>query len=265
MGAPKRILLLVPALNEEEALSLLLPTIDSAVREVDGEAAFQVVVVDNGSTDSTPAVSRAHGAVVVHEARQGYGAACLAGLAHARKAFPPPRWVVFLDADHGPLGEELGMILAPLLRNEAELVLGVRQGHPGERRPLHARWGTNMMLQMSRFLGGGDHTDLPPFRAIAWAALEALEMDDRTWGWTIQMQVRAHRAGMRVVEVPLAYRPRLAGRSKISGSLSTSLRVGWVMFRTLVRERGRSGSPVWYPERPGAAPPEAGDRTLPGP
>lgn len=257
---PVQILFLVPALNEEEALSLLLPTIGDAVRQVDEKAVFQVVVVDNGSSDSTSAVSRAHGAVVVHEAQHGYGAACLAGLAHAKKALSPPRWVVFLDADHGPLGQELGSILAPLFREEAQLVLGVRQGHPGERRPLHARWGTTLMLGMSRFLGGGDHTDLPPFRAITWSVLEALEMDDRTWGWTIQMQVRAHRAGIRVVEVPVNHRPRLAGRSKISGSLSTSLKVGWVMFTTLLRERGRPGSPGWRPELPGAAPPGEGDR-----
>jgi hypothetical protein len=220
---------LIPALDEEEALPGVLDALPEAVD--------RVVVVDNGSEDRTVEVARAGGAEVVREARRGYGAACLAGLAHL--AADPPEVVVFLDADHTDEPEALPRLVEPVLRGEADLVLGVRRAHHGQTGTLlpHARAGNRLVLGLVGVLFGQRWSDLPPYRAVGWEALRRLEMDDRTWGWTLQMQIRAGVRGLRSREIPLPHRRRVRGRSKISGSLLMSLRVGLRMFATLARER----------------------------
>ena len=200
-------------------------------------------MADNGSTDQTATIARTAGAIVVREPRRGYGAACLAGIAYLSALPTPPATIVFLDADHPEDAERLHLVLDPLAR-DADLALGVRVspgGGTGNRRA-HARWGNRIVLGGARLLFGHPFQDLPPFRAIRFDALERLAMDDRDWGWTLQMQLRAVRHGLEIVEVHAPHLPRAGGRSKISGRLGMSLRVGAKMFYTLAWERLRPGA-----------------------
>lgn len=257
-----RVAALIPALDEEEALPVLLAALPEGLGEV--------VVVDNGSTDRTVEVARAAGATVLHEPRRGYGAACLTGLHHLAGSATPPEVVVFLDADQGNPGA-LVRLVEPILAGEADMVLGVRAG---DRRavPFHARWGNALVLGLTRLLHGARYRDFPPFRALGFQALERLEMDDLTWGWTLQMQLRARHRHLRIVEIPLPHTPRRAGRSKISGTLMGSIRAGSTMLRTVVRERrvaarnrmDRPGTPGAPAAPPAPAPPGAGARSGPG-
>ena len=228
-----RVALLVPALNEEEALPGALGGVPDRVD--------RVVVVDNGSTDRTAEVARALGAEVVTEPERGYGAACLAGIRHLEEVGVSPDILVFMDADGSDDPADMERLVDPIRRGEAQLVLGVRRGVGGDVGTIlpHARLGNRIVLGLTRLLFGRRFRDLPPFRAMRFSALQALEMDDRDWGWTLQMQIRAVRAGLEIREVEVDHRRRTEGVSKISGSLLMSLRVGAKMFWTLGRERLR--------------------------
>ena len=202
-----------------------------------------VVVVDNGSRDGTVEAARAEGAVVVRAIERGYGAACLAGIAWLETMEPPPETVVFLDADHPEDAGNIARLLALLepTSRPVDLVLGVRTGPGGKTGNLrsHANAGNRLVLALARMLFGCRYQDLPPFRAVRFAALRRLAMDDRNWGWTLQMQLRAFRLGLAVAEVNVPHLPRSMGRSKISGRLGSSLKVGAKMIYTLLRERLR--------------------------
>lgn len=230
-----RTAVLIPALNEEDALPAVLRVLPIG-------RLHSVVVADNGSTDGTAGVARAAGAVVVRQEERGYGAACLEGIAHLSSLRRPPDVLVFLDADHPENAERLALVLDPLARG-AELALGVRVGRDGATGNLHAhaRWGNRVVLAAVRLLFGYRFRDLAPFRAIRFDALRRLAMDDRNWGWTLQMQLRAVRARLGIVEVDAPHLPRARGRSKISGRLGVSVRVGAKMFLTIARERLRRG------------------------
>lgn len=231
---PGGFVLLIPALNEEDAIGPLL-------RAIDPGTFTEIVVVDNGSTDDTASRAREAGATVLVEGRRGYGSACLRGLSHVFGLQPPPAGLVFLDADHPEHLDALPDLLRPLASGEADLVLGARvswSGARGNLRP-HARVGNAVILGLSRLLFGLRHRDLGPFRAVSTDCLRRLHMDDRDWGWTLQMQIRAVRAGCIVREIDVPHAPRQQGRSKISGSLVMSLRVGGKMLFTLTRERLR--------------------------
>ncbi|NIR78524.1 MAG: glycosyltransferase family 2 protein [Gemmatimonadetes bacterium] len=228
----------MPALNEEASLPGLLRGLARA-------GVGTVVVVDNGSSDRTATVAAAEGATVLREEERGYGAACIRGIEHLAFGDDPPTALAFVDADARAELAHLSRLVGPVLRDEADLVLGVREGPAGRPGNLHfhARLGNHLVLGCARLLFGLRHGDLAPFRAVRFPSLLALEMDDRNWGWTLQMQIRAHRKGLRVREIAVPHRPRSAGRSKISGSLGASVRVGAKMFYTLLRERFR-GVPV---------------------
>ena len=249
-----RTAVVIPALNEEEALPTVLRALPSDRLQV-------VVVVDNGSTDRTAAVARAEGAVVVREAERGYGAACLAGIAHLSELCPPPAAAVFLDADHPEDAVRIPLLVGPLSRG-ADLALAVRAGPDGKTGNVrvHARWGNRIVLAVARRLFGCRHRDLPPFRAVGFPALDRLAMDDRNWGWTLQMQLRAVRLGLSVVEVEAPHRPRSRGRSKISGRPDMAVRVGAKMFATLLRERVKGPKAGSYRPGPPAPPPSLGGR-----
>jgi len=210
-----RVALVIPALNEEQAIGLVLDEIPAL--------ACETIVVDNGSSDGTAAVARAHGARVVEEPRRGYGQACLTGIAAAGDVDA----IAFLDADHSDYPAQLGAVLAPILAGEADLVIGSRRRGRRARgaHPWHAVLGTRACVLLMNALIGTRATDLGPFRAITTGALRRLDMRDRDFGWTVEMQAKAQRRGLRVVEVPVDYRPRV-GRSKVSGTLSGTLRAG---------------------------------------
>ncbi len=219
-----RIAVIIPALDEEEAIGLVIAEIPPGVGET--------IVVDNGSRDRTAEVARAAGARVVHEPRRGYGQACLAGIAAAEGADV----LVFLDGDHSDFPGQLPEVLAPILAGEADLVIGSRQlgrRQPGAH-PVHAVLGTRLCVALMNRLIGTDATDLGPFRALTAPALRRLHMRDRNFGWTVEMQVKAARQGLRVREVPVDYRPRL-GRSKVSGTLLGSVRAAAKILGTIAR------------------------------
>jgi glycosyltransferase involved in cell wall biosynthesis len=225
----------IPALDEEEALPGVLA-------ELAGTAVRRIVVVDNGSRDRTGEVARAAGAVVVGEARRGYGAACLRGIAACLADAPPPDAIVFLDADGADDPAELPRLLAPLAAGRADLVIGSRvlrgaRREPGALTP-QARAGNLVATLLIRALYGVVHTDLGPYRAIRTDALRALDMRDLDFGWTAEMQVKAIRRGLRVVEVPTAWRRRRGGRSKISGTVLGVAGAGYKILTTIVRHAG---------------------------
>ncbi|MEM0963046.1 MAG: glycosyltransferase family 2 protein, partial [Bacteroidota bacterium] len=187
--------------------------------------------VDNGSRDETPHRARTAGATVVSEPRAGYGRACLAGIAHLARQQDPPDVVVFLDADQSDDPADLDTLLAPIRADQADLVIGSRvlgqRAGRVERGALlpQARWGNALACALIRLRWGAHFTDLGPFRAIRWRSLRALGMRDETFGWTVEMQVRAVRAGLRCTEVPVGYRRRV-GRSKITGTVNGTVRAG---------------------------------------
>lgn len=221
----------IPALNEETSLPLVL----AALGALPAGTVRRVVVADNGSRDGTARVAREGGAEVVDAPRPGYGSACLAGLGWLRD-HQPPEVVVFMDADFSDHPEELPRVVAPLARGEADLVIGSRvlgEREPGALLP-QARAGNLVACVLIRLLYGHRYTDLGPFRAIRWEALEGLEMADPDFGWTAEMQVKALRQGLRVVEVPVSYRRRL-GVSKITGTVQGTIRAGYKILWTVLR------------------------------
>lgn len=226
-----RVAVLIPAHNEAQSIALVLAELPAGLAQ-------EVVVVDNASTDDTAGAARAAGATVVHEARPGYGSACLAGLAYyaAQPAGQRPEILVFLDGDHSDYPEQLPELLAPLLAGTADMVIGSRA--LGEREKgallLQQRLGNWLATRLLRLRYGGTPTDLGPFRAIRTAALDRLAMADTTYGWTVEMQVKAARLGLRVVEVPVRYRRRI-GTSKVSGTVCGTLGAGYKILWTIFK------------------------------
>jgi glycosyltransferase involved in cell wall biosynthesis len=239
---------IIPALNEEQAIGRVL-------QDIPRGSANQVIVVDNGSTDATAAVARSRGATVLCEAERGYGAACLAGL---NALDPLTNVVVFLDADYSDYPEEMEALLAPIFANEADLMIGSRTRHGSANSALSRQqiWGNRLATTLIRWRFGHRFTDLGPFRAIRRDALEALGMKDRGYGWTVEMQVKAMRAGLRVTEVPVRYRPRI-GQSKISGTLRGAVSAGVKILYTIAKYSigSRSDCRPWAAGAPLMEPP----------
>lgn len=210
--------MIIPAYNEEEAIALVLR--DLPQRSVD-----DLIVADNASTDATAIVAEAHGARVVRESRRGYGAACLAGIAALN---PSTEIVVFMDGDYSDHAGDLPALMKPLLDGSAELVIGTRTAWAESRQALSIpqRWGNWLATRLIGMRWHHRYTDLGPFRAITRPALEKIGMTDRNFGWTVEMQIKAIRAGLRIVEVPVRYRRRIVGQSKISGTVSGTIMAG---------------------------------------
>lgn len=226
--------IVIPARDEEHSLPLVLAAVP---RMGAGWQLRRIVVVDNGSRDATASIALATGADVVSEPLAGYGQACLSGIAALRSA--PPDAVAFLDADNSDDPGELPLLLVPLLQDAADLVIGSRvlgTREAGAFTPVQ-EFGNFLASRLLRSFFGMRATDLGPFRIILWPALESLGMRDRDYGWTVEMQARAARAGLRVREVPVSYRRRRHGRSKIAGTLTGSTRAGWKILATLLRVR----------------------------
>ena len=227
---------IIPTRNEAAALPGVLHAILPRVAEV--------IVVDTASTDGTPEIAGRLGARVVAEPHRGYGRACLAGIAVLS---PDVDTVLFMDADAADRPEDLAVLLAPIQAGEADLVIGARRlcVERGALTP-QQRFGNALACLLIRLIWGVRYTDLGPFRVIRRDALARLGMRDETWGWTVEMQVRAARLGLRVAEVPVGYRRRI-GTSKISGTLSGTIRAGWKILWVIGAEalgglRSRGGS-----------------------
>ena len=210
-----RVVVVIPALNEEQSLPLVLrdlPPVDA------------VIVVDNGSTDATARRAEQGGARVISEPRRGYGTACQAGIRAAEALHPDV--LVILDADWSDHPEELPLLTGPVLRDEADLVMGDRTVLAAKDALLpHQRFGNRLATAAMSWVAGHRYRDMGPFRAIRWSALQRLHMSDPTYGWNVEMQLKALRQGLRVLEVPVHYRPRV-GQSKISGTVKGSVQAG---------------------------------------
>lgn len=214
----------IPALDEERAIGKVIAEIPAWVD--------RVVVVDNGSRDRTAEVARAGGAVVLKEAERGYGAACQRGI----RALGDAQVIVFLDGDHSDHPDEMAKLVDPIVSGECRFVLGARRGlrvRPGALTP-QQRFGNWLACRLMRLLWGTDYADLGPFRAIDAEALRALAMADRTYGWTIEMQIKAALAGLATREVEVGYRPRI-GRSKVSGTLKGTVMAGAKILGLIAR------------------------------
>ena len=223
-----RAALIIPALDEEPAIG---QTLDRVPRDLYRE----IIVADNGSRDRTAEIARAHGATVVSEPERGYGAACL----RAISALPGNvEAVVFMDADASDDPSEAVLLLEPIYEGRADLVIGSRTLGRAEKGALepHQVLGNRLATGIIRAFYGHRYTDLGPFRAIRAEALQRLAMRDRNYGWTIEMQIKALRHKLRIVEVPVSYRRRV-GVSKISGNWRASFAAGakiiWTAFRLM--------------------------------
>ena len=217
--------LIIPALNESGSLGQLLVEVPQNLVE-------QLIVVDNGSTDNTAEIARQNGALVISEPRRGYGFACAAGSAAAEGDI-----LVFMDGDGSFVPGELPGLLEPLEQNRADLVLGSRalQNTRRENMPPHQRFGNNLFTWLLRRRFGLNLTDLGPYRAIRRELLLALDMRERTYGWPLEMIIKTARQHRPILELPITYRPRFAGESKVSGTLRGSILTAYRYFSVMAR------------------------------
>jgi glycosyltransferase involved in cell wall biosynthesis len=222
----------IPALNEAESIA-------AVVRELPWELIRECIVVDNGSTDATVVNAQAAGARVISLTQRGYGRACAAGAAAAEGDI-----VVFMDGDGSDVSAEMDQLLQPILTGQCDFVIGSRLR--GKREPgsmlisqIFAGWLAGILL---RLLYRVKYTDMGPFRAIPKQALESLQMREQTYGWNLEMQMRAAQRGLRIREIPVSYRNRAGGVSKVAGSLSGSLKATLRITQTLLRVASTSKS-----------------------
>ena len=213
-----KIIVIIPAYNEAQSIGLVLAEIPSVVSEV--------IVVNNRSTDETAAVAKKAGATVLTENKMGYGHACLKGMEYLENN--PPELVVFLDGDYSDYPEELDQLVAPLQKDDVDFVLGARVKSLREKGSLtpQQHFGNWLACLLMRWLYKSRFTDLGPFRAIRWETLQSLEMQDKTYGWTVEMQLKVLRRKIPYIELPVSYRKRI-GISKVSGTVKGTFMAGY--------------------------------------
>jgi len=220
---------IIPAFNEENGVGMV-------IQEIPTDLVNEIIVVNNASTDKTEEVARQAGATVLREAIPGYGRACLAGIAYLKKIHPPPDVVVFLDADHSDYPSEIPRLLEPILRDDIDLVIGSRalgEKEKGSMTPQQI-FGNWLATRLLKLFYNVTFTDLGPFRAIKYDSLLALQMKDKTYGWTVEMQLKAAKQNMKCAEVPVRYRRRI-GFSKISGTVKGTIMAGYKIIITIFK------------------------------
>jgi glycosyltransferase involved in cell wall biosynthesis len=222
--------LIIPALNEERSIPLL-------IKAIDREVIRDIIVADNGSSDDTTTVATNSGATVIHEDRRGYGYACMAGINYCRAKSIPPDVLVFMDGDFADDPDDLKKIIEPIALNGADLVIGSRVSGTRESGSLTVPqlFGNRLAGFLIRIFFGVRFTDLGPFRAIRLSKLVEMNLKEMTYGWTVEMQLKGAKMKMKCVEVPVNYRRRHSGTSKVSGTLTGTILAGYrilfVVFR----------------------------------
>ena len=228
MNTPPIVDVIIPAFNEEKSIGKVIGDIPKLVRHV--------VVANNNSTDRTAEVAKAAGAQVVFEPQKGYGKACLTAMDWIQQQEVQPNILVFLDGDYSDYPQELELLIAPILEGKADLVIGSRS--LGEREAgsmtLPQVFGNALATTLMRWMYGAKFSDLGPFRAIHLRKLIALGMVDQNFGWTIEMQIKAHQAGLSYMEVPVTYRKRI-GVSKVSGTVKGVFGAGYKIIFTIFK------------------------------
>ena len=226
----EKTVVIIPALNEERSIGRV-------IGDVPRDLVTEIVVVDNGSTDSTAAIASGCGATVVSEERRGYGQACLAGINYIKDSSYLPDIIVFLDGDYSDYPGEMKKLLLPITNGGYDLVIGSRTVGERQKGALlpQALVGNYVATRLIRLLHGVSFTDLGPFRAVRYDKLLSLDMKDRTFGWTVEMQVKAAKKGLRCAEVPVSYRKRI-GTSKITGTIAGSFMAGVKIIGMIFRQ-----------------------------
>ncbi|HEY4651677.1 MAG TPA: glycosyltransferase family 2 protein [Pontibacter sp.] len=226
-----RVNIIIPAYNEELSIASVVAAIPAALVD-------EIIVVNNNSTDATAGNARAAGATVLHEPTPGYGNACLKGIAYAaaKPAETRPDIIVFMDGDYSDYPHELPLLLQPIQAGTAEMVIGSRVLGKREKGSLLPQqlFGNWLATQLLRLFYSVNYTDLGPFRAIKLNTLLHLDMRDRTYGWTVEMQAKAAKKQVPYAEVPVSYRKRI-GKSKVSGTVKGSLLAGYKIILTILR------------------------------
>lgn len=216
---PADIKVIIPAFNEADSIAMVIAEVPPLVSEI--------IVVSNRSTDNTVEKAGKAGATVLTEDRQGYGYACLKGINYLKAQSKKPDILVFMDGDYSDYPEELGKLVEPILNGKAELVIGARVSELREAGSMTPQqlFGNWLATGLMRLFFGAKYTDLGPFRAIRYDKLLSLEMEDKTYGWTVEMQLKALRQNLTYTEVPVRYKRRI-GTSKVSGTIKGSIFAG---------------------------------------
>lgn len=226
---PYTIKVIIPAFNEQNAVGLVID-------EIPENLVNEVIVVDNGSSDDTCEVASAKGATVLEEQRRGYGWACLCGMDYIADQVEKPDIVVFLDGDHSDYPEEMENLIIPIIDNDMDLVIGSRargQKEAGSMTPQQI-FGNWLATTLIRLFYGVSYTDLGPFRAVKYSSLLLMNMQDKTYGWTVEMQLKAAKLKMNTTEIPMNYRKRI-GVSKVSGTVKGTILAGYKIITTIFK------------------------------
>jgi glycosyltransferase involved in cell wall biosynthesis len=225
-----RVSVIIPTHNEAQAIGRVLA--DLSLADLPPNFVTEVIVVDSNSNDGTPEIAARMGARVIQEPRRGYGRACLTGMGAANS----PDVVVFLDGDYSDRPSELPILLAPIIEGRADITLGSRlhEHNSGDALPWHQVFGNRLAAALIRALYGLKISDLGPFRAARANVINALALEETTYGWAVEMILKGALAGFRVVEVPVSYYPRI-GKSKISGTLKGTVGAAWFILSLIVR------------------------------
>ena len=221
------IFVIIPAFNESKSIGNVIGDIPRGI-------ANKILVIDNGSTDDTATAAGTAGATVLHEPRKGYGNACLKGLDHLKSFAKPDDIIVFLDGDYSDYPEEMTKILQPIIDDQFDLVIGARHHRQSGAMLPQQLFGNWLATRLIRHFYDVRFTDLGPFRAIRWSALQQIKMQDKTYGWTVEMQVKAARSNLRCHEVPVSYRRRI-GVSKVSGTVKGTILAGYKILLTIFK------------------------------
>jgi glycosyltransferase involved in cell wall biosynthesis len=227
----KEIRVIIPAFNEENGIREVL-------RDIPMDWVKEVIVVNNASTDTTEKVAKRAGATVLSEPVKGYGRACLKGIAYVKEHAPQTDIIVFLDADYSDYPEELPQLVQPIIEGKADMVIGSRALGEREKWSMTPQqiFGNWLATTLMKWLYKVRYTDLGPFRSIKWQTLLDLEMQDKTYGWTVEMQLKAAKNKVPYLEIPVSYKQRI-GVSKVSGTVKGTLMAGykiiWTIFKYL--------------------------------